>query len=170
MRLNRRFPGLLIVLMMILPGCLESGPSAEERQNALEKLNKNTMSVAVSLKSMLDTEQALEERQAMPLKVDLQTWWISLTATRLNLKRIKATLTEYPGTIDAARNLWAGRVQGSLELMIESGMLTTMTGPITSQLEKNYGKSRVEKEAREVMEISAQISTLLGIKLGSSTE
>ena len=170
MRLNRSLSGLLIALVLVLPGCIESGPSEEEQQKALNKLNKNTMSVAVALKSMLSAEQSFQQRQAVPLKVDMETWWISLTSTRLNLKRIKATLTEYPTTIDSARNLWAGRIQGNMNLITESGMLTTMQGPITSRLAENYGGPRVEKEGREVVELSKQISQMLGITSDPSTE
>ena len=169
-RTNGSFTGLLLVVMLILPGCIDSGPSEQEQQKALEKINKNTMSVAISLKSMLDEEQSLQQRQAVPLMVQIQTWWIALTSTRLNLARIKTTLTEYPETIEAARNLWAGRIQDNMNKIIGSGTFTTMTGPITSRLAQNYDESRVKKEISEVLELSAQISTLLGIKSDASTE
>ena len=170
MHLNRSISGLLMVAVFLLQGCIDSGPSQAEQEKALEKLNKNTMSVAVSLKSMLNAEQDFAQRQVVPLKVDIQTWWISLTATRLNLGRIKSTLTEYPGLIDAARNLWTGRIQGKMNQIIESGTLTKMTGPITSRLVENYDESRVERETSQVLELSAQISTLLGIKADAANE
>ena len=67
MHLNRSISGLLMVAVFLLQGCIDSGPSQAEQEKALEKLNKNTMSVAVSLKSMLNAEQDFAQRQVVPL-------------------------------------------------------------------------------------------------------
>ena len=153
----------LIMLLAIPSGCSEPPPSPAEMKKLNGKINQTTMSIAVALKSMWNTEQAFTQGNYTPRKVDLETWWISLTSTRLNMKRALATINDNPSIVDRARNLWAGRIQENLNQIIDAGLLTTMQGPITSRLEATYGAERVQKEMRDVLALSQKIEERLDL-------
>lgn len=155
---------LLVLAALLFPGCSESKLTPEELQKVNDKLNKTTMSIAVALKSMWTTEEVYAQEQDTPRNVDLETWWISLTSTRLNLRRMQVLITEHPITIDRARNLWAGRIQENLNRIDEAGLLTTMPGPVTSKLKSKFGAERVEKETAEVLKLSREIEGTLGLR------
>ena len=160
----------LVAFLAGSSGCFKPAPTPEEMERISTKLNKTTMSIAVALKSMRNTEQIFTEQQFTPRKVDLDTWWICLTSTRLNMKRVLATITEHPSSIDLARNFWAGRIQENLNLMIDSGMFTTMQGPVTSKLESNYGAERVNKETEGILSLSQQIEDMLDLSNTASPD
>ncbi|MEE2681090.1 MAG: hypothetical protein VX641_01835 [Planctomycetota bacterium] len=154
----------LIVLLAFASGCSRPGPGPEEMKKVNQKLNQTTMSISLAVKSMWTTEEFFMQEQLDPRKVDLETWWISLTSTRLNMKRVLEIITTHPSTIELARNFWAGRIQEYLDQIIGAGLLGSMPGPITSRLAETYGAERVQKEAGDVLELTRRIETTLGIE------
>ena len=153
----------LIALLAVSFGCSKPRLSPEEMKKVNQKLNQTTMSISLAVKSMWTTEEVFIREQLTPRKVDLETWWISLTSTRLNMKRVLEIITTHPSTIELARNFWAGRIQKYLNQIIDAGLLDSMPGPITSRLESTYGTERVEKEATDVLTLTREIEQTLGI-------
>ncbi|MED5507048.1 MAG: hypothetical protein VX684_04345, partial [Planctomycetota bacterium] len=94
--------------------------------------------------------------------LELETFWITFTATRLNLTRIQELLEAHPGAVASARNFWRGRVQGALQRCVSIGMLDGMSGPISSRLGERFGEERVRTEVEEVMRRSQRLQELLG--------
>ena len=160
--------GILLLLTIQLPGCGDSGGNQAELDQALNKLNKGTMSVAVALESMRTNAEMYADGGRTPMKVELEMWWISLTSTRLNLSRIKTLVIDNPQIVPEARNLWSGRIQGNIDLILENGMLTTMKGTLSSRVIAEYGEERVRKEADQVIGLSEEIEALLGIEPDAS--
>ena len=153
----------LIALLALSSGCSKPRFSPEEMEEVNQKLNQTTMSIAIAVKSMWTTEELFIREQLTPRKVDLDSWWIALTSTRLNMKRVLEIITTHPSTIQRARNFWAGRVQEYLNQIIDAGLLDSMPGPITSRLDENHGAERVEKEARDVLALTREIEGILDL-------
>ncbi len=155
-------PGILLAWPLLLGACSPGGADREPSPETLQKLNNTTMSLAIALQSMYEAEEASRESGSTPQGLELETFWITFTATRLNLTRIQELLEAHPGAVASARNFWRGRVQGALQRCVSIGMLDGMSGPISSRLGERFGEERVRTEVEEVMRRSQRLQELLG--------
>ena len=157
-----RLVWLILACPLLVGGCSLAGTDPEPSPETVQKLNSTTMSLAIALQAMWNSEEAYRESGATPQGIDLEAFWISLTATRLNLMRGGKMIDEHPNAVPDARNFWRGRVQGALALCTESGILGEMSGPISSRLGAKFGRDRVRDEVAEVLKLSRSLELALG--------
>lgn len=155
---------LLVTILSVVPmGCEQSSTSSNSA-DLLKDVNIKTETISSAMKSMLAQERYFASSGQTPKHASLFTYWTAFTSTTLDLKRLDGLLVANPDIRLKARNMWMGRVQNKLMELQKTGMLTEMSGPITSRLGAAFGAERVANEGKKMLRFAHSIEKILDIQ------
>lgn len=164
-------PVLLALLALIAANAC--GPSdrgsAEEREQALIRVNQITTAAAASFNSMLAAERLFGGEGREPQRSDLDVFWMAMQSTTRDLERLDTMLAEDPSLVPETLNYWNGRIQQAISQIQANGMLTDQESPVTARLGEYFGADRVQRETERLFKVVGEVQGRLGITAAGGT-